>query len=194
LGVRRGLTIFGASERSDDWLSKADGSGDFTVADIQYSRYQKISDTWSFNFSAAAQLASTALLATEEYYLGGAAFGRAYDGGAVSGDNALAGSFELRYDQSVERAFLKGYQLYAFADHGVVWDFRPESDERFQLTSAGGGVRLFLPDDLQGSLELAVPVDRSSYVSDARDVSIYFSLSKALKACPAELTMRCPSQ
>lgn len=192
LSVRQGFNAFGASESGDPWLSRSDASGDFTVVNVLYSRFQKINETWSFNFRAAGQFASTPLLASEEFYLGGSQFGRAYDGGTISGDSALAGSIEIRYDQSVDDRRLKGYQLYGFADHGVAWDLSPGADERYALTSAGAGLRLFFADDLEGSVELAVPVDRAWYLDETRDLSVYFSLSKSLRLCPSRSSLRCP--
>ena len=191
--VRQGLNIFGASTHEDAFLSREDGTGEFSVAQMFYTRYQNLSEQWSINFSAAGQLASTALLASEEFYLGGPTFGRAYDSGEVSGENALAGSLEVRLDQALENTFVLGYQLYAFSDYGAVWDFRAGGDERLELASAGCGVRLFLPNDLQGGVELAVPLAGDPADSDAvRDLSIYFSLSQSFKACRGEGSAFCP--
>lgn len=192
LSIRQGFTAFGASDAGDPWLSRADASGEFTVLNLLYSRYQKINDRWSFNFRAAGQFASTPLLATEEFYLGGSQFGRAYDGGSISGDNALAGSIEVRYDQSIDDQRLKGYQVYGFADHGIAWDLGNGADERYALTSAGAGLRLFFADDLEGSLELAIPVDQAWYLDGSRDLSVYFSLSKSLRLCPSRSSLHCP--
>ena len=122
--LRQGLNILGASTQDDALLSRDDGSGEFTVGQFFYTRYQNLSEQWSFNFSAAGQLASTALLAPEEFYLGGPTFGRAYDSGEISGENGLAASLEVRFDQALENAVVAGYQLYAFADYGAVWDFK----------------------------------------------------------------------
>ncbi len=190
--LRQGLNILGASTQDDALLSREDGSGEFTVAQMFYTRYQNLAEQWSFNFSAAGQLASTALLAPEEFYLGGPTFGRAYDSGEISGENGLAASLEVRFDQAVENTYIAGYQLYAFADYGAVWDFDTDGDERLELASAGGGVRLFMPNDLQGAVELAVPLAGDPADSYAvRDLSIYFSLSQSFKACRGEGSAFC---
>jgi len=190
--VRQGLNILGASTHEDPFLSREDGTGEFTVAQMFYTRYQNLSEQWSVNFSAAGQLASAALLAPEEFYLGGPTFGRAYDSGEISGENGLAASLEVRFDQALENTYVAGYQLYAFADYGAVWDFDPDGDERLELASAGGGVRLFMPNDLQGAIELAVPLSGDPADSYAvRDLSIYFSLSQSFKACRGEESAFC---
>lgn len=191
--VRQGLNILGASTHGDAPLSRDDGTGAFTAARLFYTRYQRLTDAWSLWFAGAGQLASTALLASEEFYLGGASFGRAYDSGAVSGDDALAASLEIRFDQVVEHAFVKGYQLYAFADYGVVWARGAGPDDRSVLTSAGGGARLFLADDLQASLELAAPLSEGPVGEDVRGASIHFSLSQSFKACPGAVWLLCPN-
>lgn len=191
--LRQGLNILGASTEDDAWLSRDDGSGEFTVGQLFYTRYQPLTEQWSFNFSSAGQLASTALLAPEEFYLGGPTFGRAYDSGEVSGENAVAASLEVRFDQALEHQYIAGYQLYAFADYGTVWDFDDGGDERLELASTGGGVRFFLPNDLQAALELAVPLTGDPADSDAvRDLSIYVSLSKSFRACQQESSAFCP--
>lgn len=191
LSLRQGLTAMGASKQGDPYLSRLDGSGDFTVAALSYSRYQKITDSWSINFSATGQLASTALLSSEEFYLGGAAFGRAYDAGVISGDDALAASLEVRYDEAIRSSFVQGYQLYAFSDAGAVWDFQPGSNERFDLASTGAGIRVFMPDDLQAELEFATPLVREWYTTDTRDISVYLTLSKVFRLCPERPSMHC---
>jgi hemolysin activation/secretion protein len=35
---------------------------------------------------------------------------------AADGDNGLAASLEVRYDQAVQHTFITGYQLYTFVD------------------------------------------------------------------------------
>jgi hypothetical protein len=103
--VRQGLNIFGASTPEDPFLSREDGTGEFTVAQLFYTRYQNLAEQWSLNFSTAGQLASTALLAPEEFYLGGPIFGRAYDSGKISGE-----IFRLYKDKADLEAKGKAFQ------------------------------------------------------------------------------------
>ena len=122
LNVRQGLDILGASETGGALLSRANGSSEFSKAYVTLTRQQRLSENWSVVVSGAAQAASTALLASEEFYLGGPLFGRAFRGGDVSGDAGVASFAEARFDQSWEGVFVKGYQVYAFVDTGAVWD------------------------------------------------------------------------
>jgi hemolysin activation/secretion protein len=96
---RQGLDIFGASHLGDDNLSRDGASADFSVLNVYFTRYQTLSENWSAKFAMASQTASGPLFTSQQFYLGGAAFGRGYGAAEISGDNGLAGSFELRFDQ-----------------------------------------------------------------------------------------------
>lgn len=189
--LRHGGDILGGSDRGDAMLSRNDGSGDFSKLGFTYRRYQKLSNIWSLNISAAGQMASTALLSSEEFYIGGPIFGRGYDSGELSGDNGLAGSVELRLDKELKRKFIKGYQLYGFADRGLVWNFRDGEDDVYSLSSAGAGMRLYLPNELRAGIEIAAPLNYRSPANTDRDLGVFFSLSKTFKFCPRRDRMRC---
>jgi len=59
------------------------------------------------------------------------------------------------------------------------------------LTSAGGGVRLFLFDDLQADIGVAVPLGYRAPDNSSRSARFLFSLSSAFKMCPARPSTRC---
>lgn len=65
--------------------------------------------------------------ASQQFYLGGLAFGRGYGSAEISGDNGVAGTVELRFDQKSSYQDLNGYQLYGFVDAGLAWNdgYRP---------------------------------------------------------------------
>lgn len=187
--VRQGLDVLGASEKGDPLLSRTDGSGTFTKLELYYTRYQKLSDIWSLKMSMAGQLASTPLLASQEFYLG-SAFGRGFFGSDVSGDNAIAGSIELRFDQIVKNDILKGYQLYAFADRTVAWNFHGDG-EALSLSLLGAGARFYLANDLQAGIEVAGPVEYDVPGDPSRDPRAFFYIAKTFKLCPGSVQMRC---
>jgi len=188
---RQGFDILGASKTDDDFLSRYGASGQFSVLDLWFTRYQTLTDAWSLKISAASQLASTALLTSQQFYLGGAAFGRGYGSAEISGDNGLAGSLELRFDQSVNVAWMKGYQLYGFVDAGAVWNDGYRLADGAALTSAGAGVRVFLSDDLQAGLAVAAPLSYRAPDNDRRTARLLFSLSSAFRLCPDNAALRC---
>ena len=128
---------------------------------------------------------------SQQFYLGGVAFGRGYGSAEISGDNGLAGSAELRFDQKTSYQYLSGYQLYAFVDSGVAWNSGYQMSEGLSLTSFGAGIRLFMTDGLQADIGVAAPLGYRAPDNSTRDARVLFSLSSALKLCPVRATTRC---
>ena len=188
---RQGLDILGASHLDDDFLSRDGASGKFSVFDLWFTRYQTLSDAWSLKISAASQFASSALLTSQQFYLGGAAFGRGYGSAEISGDNGIAGSLELRFDHHLNYAYLKGYQLYGFVDSGAAWNVGYGFADGLSLTSAGLGVRFNLGGELQAGIAVAVPLSYRAPDNESRSARLLFSLSNAFRLCPDHGQMRC---
>lgn len=184
LTYRQGLDVFGASHFNDDLLSRDGAASNFSVLNVWFTRYQTLNDAWSLKLSAASQTASRPLFISQQFYLGGAAFGRGYGAAEISGDNGLAGSLELRFDQKVNFRYWTGYQLYAFGDAGAVWNDGYRLSEGLALTSAGAGVRFFLPDDLQADLGVAVPLSYRAPDNERRSPRFLLTLSSAFRLCP----------
>jgi hemolysin activation/secretion protein len=191
LGMRQGLKVFGASEKGDPLLSESDASGVFSKLEFQFARYQKLTDMWSLKMAAAGQWASRSLLLSQQFYIGGLAFGRGYGSGEVSGDSGVAGSLELRFDQELKLPLFKGYQLYAFADRGTVWNLGPGKAEATSLSSAGTGIRLYFAEDLQADVGVAFPLDYRTPTNLGRDPRFFFSISNSFKWCPDRPNMKC---
>ena len=75
---------------------------------------------------------------------------------------------------------------------GTAWNdgFRPA--DGIALTSAGGGVRLFLGGDLQADIGVAVPLGyRAPDNLVAPSAAVLFTLSNALRLCPERAATRC---
>jgi hemolysin activation/secretion protein len=184
LTYRQGLNAFGASQLNDDLLSHDGASSNFSILNVWFTRYQTLNDAWSIKVSAASQTASRPLFTSQQFYLGGAAFGRGYGAAEISGDNGLAGSLELRFDQKLNFAYWSGYQLYAFGDAGAVWNDGYRISDGLALTSAGVGVRFFLPQDLQADFGVAVPLSYRAPDNERRSPRFLFTLSSAFRLCP----------
>ncbi|TGN88856.1 ShlB/FhaC/HecB family hemolysin secretion/activation protein [Bradyrhizobium yuanmingense] len=184
LTYRQGLDVFGASHFEDDLLSRDGASSNFSVLNLWFTRYQTLNDVWSLKLGAASQTASRPLFTSQQFYLGGAAFGRGYGAAEISGDNGLAGSLELRFDQKLNFRYWTGYQLYAFGDAGAVWNHGYRLSDGLSLTSAGAGVRFFLPDDLQADFGVAVPLSYRAPDNERRSPRFLFTLSSAFRLCP----------
>jgi hemolysin activation/secretion protein len=191
LNYRQGLDILGASHRDDDYLSRAGASGKFSALNFWFTRYQKLTDAWSLKLAAAGQTASGPLFTSQQFYLGGIAFGRGYGSAEISGDNGLAGSAELRFDQKTSLQYLSGYQIYGFVDSGAAWNDGYRLSDGLSLISAGAGVRLFLADGLQADIGAAAPLSYRAPDNSTRSVRVLFSLTSALKLCPVRTTTRC---
>jgi hemolysin activation/secretion protein len=181
---RQGLNSLGATQSNDPLISRYGAKPDFSVLAFSYSRLQTISNDWSIKAAVAGQFASGPLLTSEEFYLGGSAYGPGY----YSGDNGYAGIAELRFTQSVKSDFVKAYQLYGFVDGGQTWYMHEDAES---LVSAGGGLRLQLDHDVRAGLGVAVPVSYTSQTDEWRRARVLFSLSSAIKACPEWAVARC---
>lgn len=191
VNYRQGLDILGASHSDDDFLSHDGASGKFSALNFWFTRYQTLSDAWSLKLASAGQWASGPLFLSQQFYLGGAAFGRGYGSAEISGDNGIAGSVELRFDQRLNWKYLSGYQLYGFVDSGAAWNDGFGINDGLSLTSAGGGVRFFLWDGLQADIGGAVPLTYRAPDNVGRGARVLFSLTSALKLCPVRATTRC---
>jgi hemolysin activation/secretion protein len=191
LTFRQGLPLFGASERGDPALSRIDGSAEFSKLEFAVTRLQPLNDNWSARFATAGQIASTALLSSQEFYLGGLLFGRGYEAAEISGDNGIAGAMEIRFDQKVSNWLLESYQLYGFVDGGAVRDFRAGSDRTISLSSAGGGVRFYFKEDFQADVGIAFPLTYRTITNDDHSPRVYFVVAKAFKFCPHQFRTHC---
>jgi hemolysin activation/secretion protein len=181
---RQGLDIFGASQFGDDFASHDGASPNFSVLNFYYTRYQTLNEAWSAKVSMASQTASGPLYTSQQFYLGGAAFGRGYGAAEISGDNGLAGSFELRFDQRPNFRYLAGYQFYGFVDAGAVWNDGFRLGDGLALTSAGAGIRFFFWDELQADIGVAFPLSYRAPDNSMRTARLLFSVSSGLKLCP----------
>lgn len=85
---------------------------------------------------------------------------------------------------------LKGYQLYAFIDRGGVWNVGSAGTVS-SLSSAGAGVRFFLPDQMQLGVGFAVPVHYRTTADVGGSPRLLFSLTNALRFCPEHEWMHC---
>lgn len=188
-GVRQGVPAFGASREDDPFRSRF-APADFAVLELGVTRLQTITEAWSVRLAGAAQWASAPLYASQQFYVGGASFGRGYDAALIGGDNGMGGSAELRVDHKLAPPFLKNVQLYVFADGGRVWNLHSDLGAQW-LVSAGGGLRLTFQDDWQAGLAVAFPVDGDLFNRPSMGPRLLFSLSKSLRLCPERAQAWC---
>jgi len=162
LGLVRGVGALGATRQGDPLASRSDAGAVFTKVEFSAQYAAPLAGRLSLNLAMEGQLASRPLLASEEMGLGGRSFLRAYDYREVSGDTGAAASAELRFDVAPLPGLFRRTQLYAFGDAGTVDNLRGGSGGG-SLASAGGGLRIFLKNGLEGNAELGVPIGHSPF-------------------------------
>ncbi len=143
--------------------SRANGDTDFEKASARISRIQPLWGNFSLFAAASGQHSADPLLASEEFTVGGAEFGSAYDSAEISGDSGVAARAELQYSESFADMMLNQYQLYTFYDIGKVWNRSPipgSEQASDSLASAGIGARFNLLESVTGGIEGAVPLTR----------------------------------
>lgn len=179
LELSQGLDILGASEPGAANLSRRDGRSDFTKLEGYFSRSQSLNDYWGAQVSVAGQLAQDPLLSSEEFGLGGATYGRAYNYYEIAGDHGIAAAVELRYGKLLPAdPWLDSFQLYGFYDWGAVWnDNVDEEFARQTLASAGVGLRLGMFERFSLDLQVAKPLTLTPFETDEKEPRVFFSLT-----------------
>jgi len=178
----QGLLIFGASRNNASDLSRSNGRSDYKKITLEASRIQNLGHQFSLLAGMKSQYAFNPLLVEEQFYFGGATFGRAYDPAEISGDSGLAGRVELRYDTEPTYRFLQHIQYYTSYDIGKVWNinypnaFFPDDS----AASAAAGIRTTFNRYLSGSLELAKPLTEKVSTYNNKSPRLFFSLTAAL--------------
>ena len=156
LEIRKGVDILSASHRGDASLSRFGADPQALV-----ERFSLQGETPPFHYLRLAlrgegQYADTALTAPDQYAVGNLSIGRGYEPGAAFGDQALAGSAELRFGPFTvaNRAHLEPFIFY---DAVRLWTLTPGDHARRDITSYGGGVRLDVTGKLHVELLYAEP-------------------------------------
>ena len=169
LDIDQGLKILDASKRGSPDLSRERGRADFTRLRLSASRLQRLDGHWSLLASFMSQFASSKLLASEEFGVGGERCGRAYDPSEVTGDHGACLLVEMRYGRNFG-AQGGSYQLYGFYDVGGVWRRDPGAlEKKADLSSTGLGLRINFTEWLSGSLEAAWPLTTEA---DSRKIDV----------------------
>jgi hemolysin activation/secretion protein len=175
LAVSKGIDAFDSTRRGDLLASRSDASGTFSKLEAWGEFEQNFGRQFSINLQAEGQIADGPLLSSEEIGLGGRSFGRAWDYREFSGDRGIAGSLELRFDLETLPRPIWMVQLYGYGDAGKVTNDQGGLGGG-SLASAGGGVRIWLRNGIEASLEAAFPLTDGSDPTANSDPRISFSL------------------
>ena len=119
IGISKGVPFFGAMDANATSPSVVGFDSQFVKWTYGLQHTYAITPQTSVQMSVNGQVvaSNTKLLSGEQVSFGGAAVGRGYDGGAISGDSGYGGLLELRYDLAYRHAaLLAPVQLYLFTD------------------------------------------------------------------------------
>lgn len=97
LGVRKGLSVLGGSEKGDADLTRAVGNPDAWTLRAQGGADVAVTDRLTGMIRGQAQISGSSLLPYEQISLGGLTVGRGYDPAALLGDKGISAAAELRY-------------------------------------------------------------------------------------------------
>ena len=179
--LSQGLDVFDATTTSSLLRSRYAGSGAYTALNLNASRIEELGGGFEGVLSASGQLASRALLASQECGYGGGVFGRGFDDSEMVGDVCVLGSTELRYNADVGNTLpLETLQFYGFADTGFA-DRRgtllPGERRNDMAYSAGLGLRWRFNENLSGWVEYAQPLSRDVAQQGNRHGRIFVAIT-----------------
>ncbi|MBW4576705.1 MAG: hypothetical protein KME08_15630 [Aphanothece sp. CMT-3BRIN-NPC111] len=157
-----GATTVGTFEEP---LSRARGRAEFTKLNLDIIRRQNLPKEFTLQLAATAQITGNALLVSEQFGLGGATFGSAFNSSELLGDYGygLRAEVQRQFVYRVKGLGLTASQPYIFYDYGQVFRKFPTAAESSSdaLSSAGLGLRQSLSNGLLLQAELAFPVRRT---------------------------------
>ncbi len=165
--LHQGVGWFGGSNTQSPLPARV--SSDFTFAKIsaELSRTQpmvRLADQTVLSLfgQVAGQRSDDVLPTSEKFLFGGNRLGRGFYAGQVTGDTAFGATMELQLDAVLPPVTLPfgetpteltpSAQFYLFRDFGRTWE-NLASDTGRTVESWGGGVRLFLTDQVQLDIE-----------------------------------------
>lgn len=181
---RQGLPFFGTTSNTSPnaRTSHPGGHGNFTKFDFAFSRLQGIAGPISANIVARGLYSFTTLLASEQFTFGGSQLGRGYDIAEFIGDDGIAGSLELRYDQPIGKLYLQSLQFYTFYDAGKIWNNRnPAGVPLIESgTSTGVGMRFYFMKHVSGNVMwtqvLTKQVAAEELIGQGKEPRVFFSI------------------
>ena len=175
--VSQGLGVLDATRLGDPLSSRSDADGTYTGLWLSTQWSRTIAANFSIDVGVRSQLVSQPVLVSEEIGLGGAAFARGYDYSERSGDNGTMGYTELRYKIDKPIGPVRGVELYAFADGGVVRNLAGGFGGG-TLFSTGAGVRADVDRRTDASFEVALPLSGNRYDTGTQTPRVRFSLTR----------------
>jgi hemolysin activation/secretion protein len=167
------------AKQSDAFTANTEGG--FSKWTVNLSRMQELALGHILYVNVTGQWANTNLDSSEKMIAGGPYSVRAYDMGALSGDNGYSGTLELRHD--IRKYFLGQWQAVAFVDSAhVTINHNPWAPGTNAATLSGAGVGLnwMGPKQLSARAYVAKPIGAiPDVVTNAGAVRAWFVMNKA---------------
>ena len=176
--LSQGLTFPGASDKNDPLITRPAGDPQYTKMTAEIQRLQRVASGVNLLLAGSGQIASNALLSSEEFGVGGQGYGRGYDPSEIVGDEGFAAKAEIQWDAPYKVPMVEDYQLYGFFDAGRVYNFDSTTQDlvRESISSTGLGVRADFSGGTSGGLSMAIPLTRNVDTSGDKGMSVYFNL------------------
>ena len=179
--LSHGVSVLGANSQGDALLSRVNGNPQYTKVNGSLSRLQGITQNTSFLISGIGQYTNQPLLSAEQFSLGGAQYGQAYDPSELTGDKGAAAKAELRYNTTPKLSFLTNIQYFTFYDIGKVWNIEPQVltgiPNAQSLSSTGVGLRVNFNPYVSGSAEFAQPLTKQVNTNQSFAPRFFVSLT-----------------
>ncbi|MGL4401623.1 MAG: ShlB/FhaC/HecB family hemolysin secretion/activation protein [Luteolibacter sp.] len=171
LNASLNFSLRGVGADEEDFANKrfnADGSYIYLRTDLAHTR--DLDDGWQVFGKIQGQLASQALVNTEQFAGGGLDTTRGYLEATVLGDNGIFGTVELLGPSLIGSSAKSSatdapektdeWRFYAFSDVGMVklYDSLPGQDSTSSLASFGFGSRANLHKHYNASVDVAFPL------------------------------------
>lgn len=176
LTASKGMDMLNMKEKNSPMSSRARGEPEFFKLSFELSRTQRLHPLFDLHIALSGQKSAHNLLASEEFGIGGAAFGSAYDSSEITGEDGIAARLALQTAAFDKTAQMKPYIFY---DIGKVWD--PDNatarDRIRSLASAGIGARFRLGPHVTGEAEAAKPLTRRVEAESDKDIRLFGRLS-----------------
>lgn len=143
----------------------------------QAQYFRLLSEDTSLLVRADLQFADRALLALEQFSLGGVFNVRGYRQDALLADNGFSASAEIRTPILRIREWKTTLQIAPFVDFGTVWSSDEVEFAENTLISVGAGLRLQVADFLAARFDWGIPlVDIENEGDTLQEDGVYFSI------------------
>ncbi len=161
IGPTFNIRGFGSNPQTFD-NKRYDSESNFIYLRGDLSRQQDLPRGFQLYGKAQGQLSDEPLVNSEQFSLGGQDTVRGYLESEVLGDDAVAGTLELRSPPLAPYVspVVSDWTVFLFSDGGEakILDPLAEQQASFSLASVGVGTRVELADHLSGTVDVALPL------------------------------------